>query len=190
MSKKNNKIAAKPAQTKNNTKQVKKAPAKKEAQQVFVKQLIDSATDNITEVAEAIDPINEEPILETEPVEETIAVVETAETIEPVILPEENTLPAQEVIAEPTEKKAGKPKRKDLNFEPLVGCSYHMHRKFLKKLFIKNEVVVRFVKSEVGYNGHLEVPAADKQKAMTILEGVKADNPTIKNLYWALNLDK
>ena len=188
MSKKNNKIAAKPAQTKNNTKQVKKAPAKKEAQQVIEEQSIDSATDNIVEVAEVTDPINEELILGTEPVEETILVVETTETVEPVIPAEENIVPAQdEVVDEPTKKKG---KRKDLNFEPLVGCSYHMHRKFLKKLFIKNEVVVRFVKSEVGYNGHLEVPAADKQKAMTILEGVKADNPTIKNLYWALNLDK
>jgi len=184
MSKKNNKIAAKP---KNNTKQVKKAPAKKDAQQAIEELPIDSATDNIVEAVEAIDPINEELILETEPVEETIAVVETAETIEPVILPEGNIVPAQdEVVAEPTKKKS---KRKDLNFESLVGCSYHMHRKFLKKLFSKNEVV-RFVKSEVGYNGHLEVPAADKQKAMTILEGFKADNPTIKNLYWALNLDK
>ena len=188
MSKKNNKIAAKPAQTKNNTKQVKKAPAKKDAQQVIEEQSIDSATENIVEVAEVIDPINEELILETEPVEETIAVVETAETIEPVILPEENTLPAQdEVVVEPVKKKS---KRKDLNFEPLVGCSYHMHRKFLKKLFSKNEVIARFVKGEVGYNGHLEVPAADQQQAMTILEGFKVDNPTIKNLYWALNLTK
>ena len=190
MSKKNNKIAAKPAQTKNNTKQVKKAPAKKEVQQDIEERpidSIDSATDNIVEAVEAIDPINEELILETEPVEETIAVVETAETIEPVILPEENTLPAQEVIAESIKKKS---KRKDLNFESLVGCSYHMHRKFLKKLFSKNEVTVRFVKGEVGYNGHLEVPAADQQKAITILESFKVDNPTIKNLYWALNLAK
>ena len=190
MSKKNNKIVA---QTKN-TKQVKKTPAKKDAQKVIEDQpivSIDSATDNIVEVAETIDPINEELIPNTELVEEAILEVETAETIEPVILPEENIVPAQdEVVAEPTEKKAGKPKRKDLNFEPLVGCSYHMHRKFLKKLFSKNEVVLRFVKGEVGYNGHLEVPAADKQKAMTILEGFKVDNPTIKNLFWALNLDK
>lgn len=192
MSKKNNKIAAKPAQTKNNNnKQVKKAPAKKDAQQVIEEYPIDTAAENIAEGAEVSDPINEELIPQTEPVEETILVVETAETIEPVILPEENTLPIQdEVIAEPTEKKAGMPKRKDLNFESLVGCSYHMHRRFLKKLFSKNEVVLRFVKGEVGYNGHLEVPAADKQKAMTILEGFKVDNPTIKNLFWALNLDK
>ncbi len=187
MSKKNNKIVA---QTKN-TKQVKKTPAKKDAQKVIEDQpivSIDSATDNIVEVAETIDPINEELIPQTEPVEETILEVETAETIEPVILPEENIVPAQdEVVAEPTKKKS---KRKDMNFEPLVGCSYHMHRKFLKKLFSKNEVVVRFVKSEVGYNGHLEVPAADKQKAIALLETFKVDNPTIKNLYWALNLTK
>jgi len=189
MSKK--KIAAKPAQTKNNNKQVKKAPAKKEVQQVIEEQPIDSATENIVEAVEAIDTSNEELILDSEPVEETAIEIETAETIEPVILPEENTLPTQkEIVAEPTEKKAGKPKRKDLNFESLVGCSYHMHRKFLKKLFSKNEVVARFVKGEVGYNGHLEVPAADKQKAIAVLETFKADNPTIKNLYWALNLDK
>ena len=187
MSKKNNKIAAKPAQTKNNTKQVKKAPAKKDAQQVIEEQPIDSVTDNIVEVAESIDTINAELIQLTEPVEETIVVVEAAETIEPVILQEENTLPAQELIAEPIKKKS---KRKDMNFEPLVGCSYHMHRKFLKKLFSKNEVVARFVKGEVGYNGHLEVPAVDKQKAIAVLESFKVDNPTIKNLYWALNLAK
>jgi hypothetical protein len=187
MSKKNNKIAAKPAQTKNNNKQVKKAPAKKDAQQVIEEQAIEPVTDNIVEAVDAIDTVNEELILDSEPVEETAIEIETAETIEPVILPEENTLPAQEVIAEPVKKKS---KRKDLNFEPLVGCSYHMHRKFLKKLFSKNEVVARFVKGEVGYNGHLEVPAADKQKAIAALETFKADNPTIKNLYWALNLDK
>jgi hypothetical protein len=191
MSKKNNKIAAKPAQTKNNNKQVKKAPAKKDAQQVIEEQAIEPVTDNIEEAVEAIDTSNEELILDSEPVEETAIEIETAETIEPVILPEEKTLPAQkEIVAEPTEKNAGKPKRKDLNFESLVGCSYHMHRKFLKKLFSKNEVVVRFVKSEVGYNGHLEVPSADKQKAIAVLETFKVDNPTIKNLYWALNLDK
>ena len=187
MSKKNNKIAAKPAQTKNN-KQVKKAPAKKDVQQVVEEQSIVSATENITGAVEVIDPINDELIQAMAQVEETIVEVETAETIEPVILPEENIVPAQdEVVAEPVKKKS---KRKDLNFEPLVGCSYHMHRKFLKKLFSKNEVVVRFVKGEVGYNGHLEVPAADKQKAIALLEGFKVDNPTIKNLYWALNLDK
>ncbi len=187
MSKKNNKIAAKPAQTKNN-KQVKKAPAKKDVQKVIEEQPIDSPTENIVEVAEVIDPINAELIPQTEPVEETILEAEPAETIEPVSLPEENTLPAQEeVIAEPVKKKS---KRKDLNFEPLVGCSYHMHRKFLKKLFSKNEVIARFVKGEVGYNGHLEVPAVDKQKAIAVLESFKVDNPTIKNLYWALNLAK
>jgi len=186
MSKKNIKKAAKPAQA--ITKQVKNVSKKGVKQIEPPIETTVPVSENIID-ADAIEP-NELVVLK-EPVEETILVVETAETIEPVILPEENTLPIQdEVIAEPTEEKAGKPKRKDLNFESLVGCSYHMHRKFLKKLFSKNELVVRFVKGEVGYNGHLEVPAADKQKAITILEGFKADNLPIKNLYWALNLDK
>ena len=83
-------------------------------------------------------------------------------------------------------KKASKAKRKDITYVALVGCSYHYFRKFLKKLFNTKEIAVRFVRPDVGYNGHIEVSETEKESALTTINIFQTEHPDIKNLYWAI----
>ena len=80
-------------------------------------------------------------------------------------------------------KKSRKSKLGDEITIKLAGCSYHYFRRFFKKRFTAENIKVRFVKQATGYNGHIEIAEATKTEALALLEQIKADNPTIRNLF-------
>ena len=90
----------------------------------------------------------------------------------------------EEHITETTPKRAKKNKLGNAETTKLAGCTYHFFRKYFKKKFDNEGVKVRFIKAEQGYNGHLEVAIADRDKAVSLLLILKSENSDVKNLFW------
>jgi hypothetical protein len=138
------------------------------------------AAENATEVEPAATNASEEPA-------EAVR-LENNELVEPEkgnIVPSDDELSAEPISAEP-EKKSRKPRLGNDITHKLVGCTYHYFRRFFKKPFNNANIKVRFVKSDMGYNGHMEIAEATKEQSLTLLEKIKLDNPLIKNIYWDL----
>jgi hypothetical protein len=135
------------------------------------------------------DPNSDEPIvvsfeLGEDPIEE-----ETNTEIDTKDRTHEEIVAKTQIEAPITEVETAKPiknQKSRLSGESikLVGCSYHYFRKYFKKQFEITKIKVRFVKQATGYNGHMEVTEANKEKAIELLETIKSDNSTVKNLYW------
>jgi hypothetical protein len=145
-------------------------PVSDAAENTADEEAVDIAADNSNEVpADAVSP-------------------ENAEIVEPEkgnIVPFIADASAEQISADP-EKKSRKPRLGNDITHKLVGCTYHYFRRFFKKPFNSANIKVRFVKSEMGYNGHMEIAEATKEQSLTLLEKIKLDNPLIKNIYWDL----
>ncbi len=128
----------------------------------------------------SVDNVSEEPI-------EAVS-LENTESLEPVmgnIVPFTDGVSDKTISTEPI-KNNRKPRLcTDITYK-LVGCSYHYFRRFFKKQFNNTAIKVRFVKSGTGYNGYIEIAEASKEQSIALLEKIKTDNPTIKNIYWDL----
>lgn len=121
-----------------------------------------------------------------EPIE--AVVIEKTESLEPEmgnIVSFSGNLSDETINTEPVKNNRKPRLGTDITYK-LVGCSYHYFRRFFKKQFNNTAIKVRFVKSGTGYNGYIEIAEASKEQSIALLEKIKLENPTIKNIYWDL----
>jgi hypothetical protein len=125
---------------------------------------------------------------EEEGISVEITSIEEATTTEQPLKEEETPITEQPAIEEPSTeasaKKAKKNKLGNAETTKLAGCTYHFFRKYFKKKFDNEGIKVRFIKAELGYNGHLEVAQTDRDKAVSLLLILKTENADVKNLFW------
>lgn len=196
MAKKKQTIAAKKSapQKSINTKQTTKhkaaahveAPAiEQETTDEAVDVIIDPVETEITPAPVAVENENQISEVINDTVEEAAAAAQANEVQEEVVV----DTPAEQEPVVSTDEPVKKSRKSKLGNEitiKLVGCSYHYFRRFFKKRFAAENIKVRFVKQATGYNGHIEIAEATKTEALALLEQIKTDNPTVKNLWWEL----